>query len=176
MMSIKALLRTLAIALFVMGIAIPEVSGRDSYSKGEKSFGPKVGFVTRNTSAIAGLVFTYNFSRHVRIAPEASMVFRHKNLDAIIFDLDFHFPMPFSQDRMAMYPLVGLNISSWSRHSGEEIENKDVTTHLNRIGGNLGIGYEIKCKPTLKLNIEAKYTLIQTFPGAQICAGISYLF
>lgn len=149
---------------------------RTPYTRGEKSFGPKAGFVSRNTSALAGLVFEYSFSRHVRIAPQASIIFRHKNLDALALDADMQFPLPFASDRYAFYPIAGLNFTSWNVHGIDENTNKDVTTHRNRFGGNVGAGIEMKCTSTLKLNLEAKYTVIKSYPGVHVSAGISYVF
>lgn len=166
-------------ALCVAVLLLSGISGayaRDPYTRGEKSFGPRVGFASRNTSASAGLVFEYSFSRHVRIAPQAGIIFRHKNLDALTIDIDVHFPMPFAGDRFAVYPLAGVNFTSWSRHGVSAETNKDVCAHINRFGGNAGVGLEMKCSSTLKLNVEAKYTLMKTYPGAQVYAGIAYVF
>lgn len=167
--------KMLGAALLILSFSAT-ASARDSYSRGEKSFGPRVGFATRNTSATAGLVFEYSFSRHVRIAPQAGIIFRHKDLDALTVDVDVQFPLPFAGDRCAFYPLVGVNFTSWNRHGMDPDTNKDVNTHVNRFGGNAGVGLEMKCTSTLKVNLEAKYTLIKSYPGAQISAGIAYVF
>ena len=34
--------------------------------RGQKSFGPKVGYITKSSSVLAGLTFDYAFSRHGR--------------------------------------------------------------------------------------------------------------
>lgn len=169
-------MRRLAVCLLLVGALAPLADARDPYARGEKCFGPKVGYVTRNSSAAAGLVFEYSFSRHVRIAPQASIIFRHRNLDALMIDIDVHFPLPFAGDRMAVYPLVGVDFTSWNLHGLDSEANKDVSSHRNRFGGNAGFGYEFKCTPTLKLNVEARYTLMKTYPGALVSAGISYVF
>ncbi len=121
-------------------------------------------------------MFQYSFSRHVRIAPEASIVFRHKNLDALMVDIDMQFPLQLESDRMAFYPILGLDFTSWNRHHVQEGSKKDVSNHVNRFGANAGAGFEIRCTPTLKVFLEAKYTLVKTYPGATLAAGLAYVF
>ncbi len=172
----RSIFRIAICAAILTTIGISGASARTPYTRGEKSFGPRIGFAARNTSASAGLVFEYSFSRHVRIAPQAGIIFRHKDLDALAIDVDVHFPIPFSGDRLAFYPLAGINFTSWSRHGISPDTNKDVSAHLNRFGGNAGVGLEMKCTTTLKLNVEAKSTVMKTYPGAQVSAGIAYVF
>ena len=109
-------------------------------TKGEKSLGPKVGYVSKNKTAVAGLVFQYAFNNHFRIAPELGYIFRHNNLDAFEVDINGHVPFNFTGDKVAFYPLAGLHYSSWSHHLQREeiIDDDDVTTRTSRFGLNLG--------------------------------------
>lgn len=166
-----------ALAILVVSIICPVLCPEAAAAgRGEKSFGPKAGFVGRNTSAMAGLVFQYSFSSHVRLSPEAAIIFRHKDLDALTIDLNVHFPMAFADSRAAFYPLVGLNFTSWDKHNINRETLKDVSTHRNRIGANAGLGVELFCTSTLKVSLEAKYTLMKTYPGPTVQAGIAYVF
>ena len=163
----RAVAATLLALLCCMGASATE--------RGEKSFGPKAGFNTRNTSALAGLTFEYSFSRHVRIAPAIGIVFRNKNLDALTVDVDLHFPLGKST-KTAFYPLVGLAFNSWGRHGVDADNGNDVTTHSNALGLNGGAGVELRLTKALKLGLEAKYTLIQHYPNASVAARIAYVF
>jgi len=146
-------------------------------NKGEKSLGPKIGYASRNSSAVAGLVFQYTFSQHLRIAPEIGCVFRHKNQDAFLADINFHVPFGLlDTDKVALYPLAGLAFNSWALHGHDSVEDVDVTSHVNRFGLNLGAGFDLRCSSTLKLNLEAKYTLVKSYSSAYITLGISYVF
>ncbi len=175
-MAFSPLCRRLTALILIILSACVSSFAREPYSRGEKSFGPRVGYVTRNCSALGGLVFQYSFSRHVRIAPEASIIFRHKNLDALSVDIDMQFPLQLESDRMAFYPILGLDFTSWNSHRIQEGTNKDVSNHVNRFGANAGAGFEIRCTPTLKIFLEAKYTLVKTYPGATVAAGLAYVF
>lgn len=143
--------------------------------KGEKSFGPRTGYVTRNESAMAGLAFQYSFSSHVRIAPSADIIFRHRDKDGFAFNVDMHFPITIST-RASLYPLAGFNYTSWGLHDNEAYSGKDVTTHSNSAGLNAGAGIEYRCTPTLKISLEARYTLIRHYPTALVAASIAYVF
>lgn len=172
----------MAVAVMIIALSLP---AQAQLTKGEKSLGPKIGYVSRNESATAGLVFQYAFSPHFSIAPEVGYIFRHNNYDAFTFDLNAHFPFNFTGEKVAFYPLGGINYSSWSHHFPNEtpehndidiIESNDVSTRTTRFGINLGAGFDLRCSETLKLTIEAKYIFIKGYSTSAICAGISYVF
>lgn len=146
------------------------------YDRGTKSFGPKAGFVSRNTSAVAGITFDYTFSRHFRLAPEVAVIFRHKDLDGLSVDVNAQFPFPFQGGRAAFYPLAGLDYTSWGVHSFDELKNKDVTNHRNGLGVNVGAGLEFYCTSSLKLSVEGRYTFLRHYPTAFATVGIAYVF
>ena len=163
-------------AVFIAVITIVLSPVAHAVVKGEKSFGPRVGYISQNESATVGLVFQYAFSPTVRISPEASCVFRNDNMDAFMADINIHFPLLASAN-VALYPLVGGNFTSWTHHNLPGSDNdKDVTTHTNRIGFNAGAGFELRCNATLKLWIEGRYTLMKSYSTAQAMLGIAYMF
>lgn len=155
--------------------------------KGEKTFGVRTGFVSRNTSADAGLFFQYTFSDHFRLQPAVDLVFRHKNRDAFTIDLDAQVPFRFSNTKVDLYPYAGLNYSSWNTHDvmiitpdGTPVDvNKfsdDVSTRTNRFGINLGAGFDFKATETLKLSLSIGYTLVKSHSGLRALVGIGYVF
>lgn len=151
------------------------LGGHCELRRGEKSFGPKVGYVSRNKTVSAGLQFEYAFSRHVRISPEVDIAFRHENTDALAIGVDMHFPFSLAAaDRVAVYPLAGVNYTSWSFHGVEE--EKDVTTHANRFGMSAGAGLEFRVTGSLKLSVEGKYLFMKDYGTALAAARIAYVF
>ena len=99
-------------------------------------------------------------------------------MDAFTIDLNGHVPFGFTGEKVAFYPLAGLNYSSWSRHFKKEdiMETNDVTTRTSRFGLNLGAGFDLRCTETLKLSLEAKYSLVKGFTTLTVTAGISFVF
>jgi len=144
------------------------------FGRGEKALGPKIGYVSRNNSVLAGLSFQYTFSRHFRLSPEAAIVFRSKNLDALQIDVNAHFPFPMASDRLALYPVAGVTFCSWGRH--DVSYGDDVTNHHNRFGLNMGVGLEFRFSSAIRLSLEAKYQLMKTYPEAVVNVGIGYVF
>lgn len=167
---IKRLLLALMVALVATGASARILTG-------EKSFGPKLGYVSHNHSAVAGLVFQYNISTLLRLSPEIGVAFRHYDQDALLIDLNLEMPLTFTDgDKAALYPLVGVAFSSWAHHMHLPEDSKDVTSHANRLGANIGAGFDFKCNQTLKLNIEAKYTIVKSYSSFLATVGIAYLF
>ncbi len=165
----------LPLVAFVALMALTALPVSGQTSRGEKSFGIRGGFVSRNTSATAGLQFTYAFSRHVRIAPSADVYFRHNNLDALAISVDMHFPVAMSA-KSAFYPIAGAAYTSWGRHNIADESMKDVTSHTNGLGLNVGAGVDFRTSESVRICLEARYTLMQHLPTAIVAVGFGYVF
>lgn len=155
-----------------------------SVQAGEKTFGLHGGYISRNESADIGLFFQYSFTKHFRLQPAADLVFRHRDRDAFIFDLNAQFPIPLlTHEKFSLYPFAGLNFSSWNRHYDTSVSsdawdnfNPEYSTRTNRFGANVGAGFDLKVSPTLKLNIEGGYTFIKSNSCVRALVGIGYVF
>lgn len=161
-----------AMLLFV---AIPGVAQH----KGEKSVGLRGGFTTRNTTATAGLYFSYRFSEHFRFAPKMDYAFRHHGTDAFSFDFDAEFPISLSShDKVSFYPIAGLNYSTFSTHlTDDNMEYVDDTSQRsNEFGLSVGAGIEYFATPTLRLALEGKGVLIKKYSGGWFNVSIGYMF
>lgn len=150
--------------------------------KGEKAFGPMLGYASENKSAIAGLTFQYAFSDNFRLSPEIGYIFRNHNIDAFAIDLNAEVPFDFSTEKVALYPFGGLAFRSWSHRDKKlsglngVIMEDDVTTRRSRFGFDLGVGFEMRCNATMKFAFEAEYVLIRHFSYTQLTASLSYIF
>lgn len=148
--------------------------------KGEKSVGLRGGFTTRNTTATAGLYFSYRFSEHFRFAPKMDYAFRHHDTDAFSFDFDAEIPISISSaDNVNFYPIAGLNYSTFSSHFspvGQRTESDDTSQRTNEFGLSVGAGLEYFATPTLRLAVEAKGVLVKKYSGGWFTASIGYKF
>lgn len=179
----KAFLTVLVCIFSIASVAVPQQAAAQSY-KGQKSVGLRGGFTTRNTTASAGLYFSYRFSEHFRFAPKVDYAFRHHGTDAFSFNFDCE--MPISLDgitgRVNFYPIAGLNYSTFtSRSATEEFISlsdtyNDSSQRSNRFGMNLGAGIEFFATPTLRLAFEGKCTLIKQYTGGWFNISIGYVF
>lgn len=148
-------------------------------SAGEKAFGIRAGFNTRNSAPMAGLWFQYSFNSHFRLAPNVDYHFRHNHTDALAINCNAQFPFALGSSRLSAYPLFGLNYTSWNYHRPDaqaSDDNDDVTTRLNRFGTNLGAGLELRVTPTMKITLEAKTTLIKSYSSGTFSVGLGYCF
>ncbi len=145
--------------------------------KGEKTLGLNVGYCGSNRSALAGIEFSYRFNRWFRIAPEADYVFRRHGRDALMLNLNTQYPLLFSADRMAFYPQIGVNYSSWNYHYDKNDPAYDeATSRISRFGLNLGAGYEVDMTPSLRLAVLADYVLVKDFNSFNATVRIAYRF
>lgn len=170
-----------ALAAFALGGAFPAEA--DQYS-GEKTLGIRAGYNTYNKRPLAGVQFSYRFNRLLRLSPSAEYVFRNSGLDALMVDLNMEFVFPLAQGRCDIYPLAGINFSSWNYHNLDaNLHNDaalsptdDVSSRVSRIGLNAGAGFGFNISGSLRLSLNATYTIIKEFHGANIAAGIHYRF
>ncbi len=82
-----------AVAAFFCIAAMPQLSSADDYS-GEKTLGVEAGYTTKNKSGMAGIEFTYRFSKHFRLAPSVNYVFRYNKQDALLLNVHAHVAVP----------------------------------------------------------------------------------
>lgn len=162
--------------LLATALSIGAIAGASAQTaKGEKTLGPRVGYISENSSVLAGLSFRYTFSQHLRISPAIGCAFRNHDRDALLIDVDMHFPFGLSESgRTALYPLAGLTFNSWNRHG--RVNDVDVSGHANRFGLNAGAGFDLRCSQSLMLNMEARYCLVKSYSSFIATVGISYIF
>lgn len=148
-------------------------------ARGEKSLGVAVGYNTRNESPTAGIFFQYSVSSYLRIAPDITYTLRRGGTDALGINVNLQVPFQLGSVKgFNIYPLAGVNYTSWNFHGKTgRIESDDVTSRLNRLGLNLGAGLEYSIKPTLKLQLQGKYVFTKSHCSTGVIAvGIGYTF
>ena len=150
-------MKKILLALFIL---LGSMCASAQLVKGEKSLGVKLGYVSENSSAVGSFAFQYNPNSHLRIAPEIGMRVPSPRPRCAA-----HRPQP----ALPVQPVAGRQCAavsagrpqlqlSWTGHHKSEIDNADVSTHVNRLGVNPGAGFDLRCSESLKLSLEAKYT------------------
>lgn len=166
----------LSILIIVLSAASAPFCNAQQSHRGEKAVGIKGGYVTRNTTGMAGIFFQYRFSNHFTLSPNIDYVFRDKGSDAFLVNIDTHYPIALGNSRIDFYPIAGLNYSSWGISHEDAPNEDDVTTRHNRFGLNAGIGLNYQATPTLKLFVQGKYTAVSRYSTGVFSAGIAYTF
>lgn len=163
----------IAVAMLAAATAVPAWAVEPA---GNMSLGLRTGYVSRNTTAAAGLYFQYRFTDHFRLAPSADYVFRHNNKDALMLNVDAQVPFSLGTGKVALYPLAGLNFSAWNHHEMADDSNDDVTTRVSRFGFNVGAGAELYATSTLKFALEGKFIGVKGHSCGEVTVSIGYIF
>lgn len=142
--------------------------------RGEKTISLGAGYADYNSSAMAGVEFTYRFSRYFRLAPGVKYVFRHNGADALTINLNAHVPVALSQ-RVEAYPVAGIAFTNWNFQSSHD-DTGDVTTRKSRFALNLGAGLGWRASSRLCLGVTAGYIFVRRFHGAEAMVRIGYAF
>lgn len=153
-----------AIASAALAISMPAKAS--SLYKGEMTLGVSGGYASYNNSGYTSVYFHYTFVPHVRIAPEVGYVFRHNNKSALTVTCDMQFPFRLGK-AFNVYPLAGLTFNTWNHHNFK---------NLNRVGGDVGLGFELYITGSLKLNLQGKYSFMKDTSGAFAGLGFGYVF
>lgn len=163
----------------VMAVVMSLIAGAEAAKAGgnNATFGVEAGYNSRYDTPIAGIFFNYDLDKHFRLGADAELAFRHEDYDALLLDVDAHFPFQINP-KVEVFPLAGVSYSAWSHHLPDELEDlgDDVTERLSRFGINIGGGVGIRLTQTLKLNLQARYTIVEAKSGVRLTAGIGYIF
>lgn len=141
--------------------------------KGEKTFSLEAGYAEYNSSGLAGIEFTYRFSRHFRLAPSVDYIFRHNGSDALTININCQIPFAVA-NRVEVFPLAGVCFSGWNGHSSGS--QGDVTTRVTRFGLNIGAGASMRLSKKMIIGLAADYVIIKDFGGVEVMAKIGYVF
>lgn len=153
--------------IIVAGImALSTCIGAYAFDKGKMKLGVMGGYASHNTSGYVGVDFQYNFSNHVRIAPDVLYVFPNKSKSAFLIDVDIHIPFRVARG-LALYPLAGAQYSYWTHRNDD---------NYSRIGLNAGAGLELYITPRLKVSLQGKYSFAKDASGCYAGLGVGYIF
>lgn len=169
MNKLKRLLSITLVSASVLATSMPLAAAAP-----RSSTGLRIGYISRNETASAGLYFKYRFNDCFALAPSIDYMFRHRDYDGLMLNVDGHFLLPFSTDRVEFYPLAGVNFSSWSNYKASESD--DVSKRVSRLGLNVGAGAAMNVTSTLRLGIEAKFTAVKGYSTAGVTFVIGYNF
>lgn len=176
-MTLKDWIIAAAAALTVATAPCASAEGNPRKYRGEKTVGLAAGYHSYNHSGAAGLLFTYRFSEHFRLAPSAEYVFRHHNQDALVINLNAEVPFQV-HPRCDIFPYAGINYSSWNRHGAlrHTDDNHDVGNRTSRLGLNAGAGVNFHASTSMRLGLVAGYAFVKDYGGALVMVSIGYSF
>ncbi len=159
-------------ALCTAALALPQ---KTSAADHLTTVGIESGYVSRNTSAYAGVYMRYQFSNFFALKPHVDFVFRHKEQDAFIVNFDGQFSLPIHAEKINVYGVAGIGFSSWNIKELNDEGDLDMRRH-GGISFDLGAGVGYNVNSSLRLALEAKANLVKHYTTALVGVSIGYNF
>ena len=171
----KKLFLTLCVALVSVGAFA---------QKGEQAVGAHVLYGTDAQNIGFGAKYQYNVTDNIRLEAVGDYYLKTDGFSMFDVNVNGHYLFTLS-DKVTVYPLVGINYTSWKQENiiefdNEEIEDypydMDVSNELkdSSIGFNIGGGIQYKLSDRIRIGAELKYQTVSGANTAIIGAGITF--
>lgn len=141
--------------------------------KGESALGINLNY-GNDTNVGLGVKYRYNLSDHIRIEPAFNYYFKHDYASMWDLNANFHYLCPVAEN-ITVYPLAGLGYANATAHLkdlGEGWEN----VSDGKITVNLGAGADFQVSSSVKLNLELKYQIVDSYNQLVLSAGVIFAF
>ncbi len=153
--------------------------------KGETAVGVNVAYGTEVSNVGIGVKGQYNVIDHIRL--EASFDYFFKNDGVSMWDINVnaHYLFPVAcNGKLKVYPLLGLSYSNWVTHWGDiggayplaSHDDDDDSSHLSRVGVNIGAGLQYDINKHFAINLELKGQCMKDFSQFVVGIGAAYKF
>jgi opacity protein-like surface antigen len=141
--------------------------------EGTVGMGVHVGYANEISSLGTGINLHYYLTNEVRVAPSLIVFSKHKGMQLWMAEADAHYMLPISLTA-SLYPIAGIHLSNW-KYSGTKVgESVTEEWSKDRLGLNLGLGYQYDISFRVRANFEMKYQLIRGFSQLYYSAGIGF--
>lgn len=154
--------------IIVAIVAITSVMGLRA-AEGDMALGLQFNYASKNSMIGLGVVYQVEPVRNFRIAPEFIYYFENNNLSDYNVNINFHYLIPTSSN-VNIYPLAGFSYVNFKDSYG------GVSTHTNRYGANVGIGFEYMINNKFKFYTEERFHIIKHWNESVTSLGLKYFF
>lgn len=155
--------RTFILCFLFMLFFVPSIHAQ---FEGTFGIGVHTSYGTDVNRPGAGLHAHYYRTNNLRFAPAVTWFLERNGTGMWMTDVDVHYIIPLSY-MVSLYPIGGAHYSQWKY---EEANTK------NRLGANLGLGYQYDIAYRARANLEMKYQFIPDHSQILITAGIGFWF
>ena len=139
--------------------------------QGESAVGANLVYGSEIESLGIGPRFQYGILDQLRGEVGLNYFFEHNHLSWWEVNVNAHYLVGLSNDRLYIYPLAGLNYTMVD-YKGE----LDAKGEENHVGLNLGAGLEYELDEHWGVNLEYRHTIIRKVDQGVIGLGINYKF
>lgn len=138
--------------------------------EGTVGFGGHVGYATEINSLGVGLHTHYYRTNNIRLAPTFTYFAPNNGKGMWMADADAHIILPVSISA-SLYPIGGLHFSHWTFDAAAEERFT-----RNRLGANIGLGFQHDISYRVRANFELKYQFIRDYSQVFLMAGFGFWF
>lgn len=165
--------KTLLVLFFILTLGSTKTYAQ---YEGTIGFGAHTGYAAQYKSLGAGFHMHYYHKNKLRYAPALTFYYPRKSTYIWEIDFDAHFMMPLNPE-FSFYPLLGANYanikykpSAKSDGYGSDDWRKD------RVGLNLGVGFQYDIAYRVRTTIEMKYQVIRDYSQMNLMLGFGFWF
>lgn len=142
--------------------------------EGTFGIGVHAGYGEKINSPGMGAHLHYYPTNQLRIAPSCTFFLPTGEKKMWMMDADAHYILPLSY-AVSLYPVAGIHYSHWKLPLDQETEPVAYDKE-NRVGTNLGAGFQYDIRFRIRANLECKYQFIPGFSQWFIAAGFGFWF
>ena len=155
-------------------------------TQGEVAAGLNLNYGSEIENIGLGAKFQYTIIDHLRAEVGFNYFFK-KNYESMWdANLNAHYLINVYQDKLYIYPIVGLNFSSMSfdekgfikklKEIGGVVDPDFELKDINRFGLNLGAGAEYRVTEKIGLSLEYRHTILKDIDQGVFSIGANYKF
>lgn len=149
------------------------VSGAFAQYEGTVGIGAHAGYAKEINSLGGGVHLHYYYTNNLRFAPSYTYYIPIKGRNMWEVDADAHYLVPLNWE-FSFYPIGGLHFSQWKYESQRSSDFENPDWSKNRLGLNVGVGFQYDFRYKTRANFEIKYQSIKDFAQLSLMFGIGF--
>lgn len=161
----KKILFLVCAMMMGMGVAQAQVH------QGETAVGANLVYGSEIESLGLGARFQYGILDQLRAEVGFNGFFEHNHTSWWDVNLNAHYLVGLSNDRLYIYPLAGVNYTMTKVKLPGEASDEE-----NHVGLNLGAGVEYELTEHFGVNVEYRHTIIRKVDQGVFGVGLNYKF
>lgn len=163
--------RILLLLFTVLTLSVAQVYAQYD---GTLGLGFHAGYANKFNSPAAGVHLHYYHTNTLRYAPSVTFYYPRKSTNIWEIDFDAHFIVPLNWE-FSFYPLIGANYSNLKYDPSDKLDEY-TDWRKNRVGLNLGVGFQYDIAYRVRSSLELKYQVIKDYSQMNLMFGIGFWF
>lgn len=154
------------ILAIVCVMLVGTMAAHAQFDKGRFAVGASVLYGSEIESAGINARAQYSILNNARVELSGDYFFKHNETTMYDLNLNVHCPVNLSQQRLFIYPIIGLAFT----HADYPTPAED----LNKVGINLGSGIEYNLNNRISIELEYRHSIMKSIDQGVIGLGVNY--